>query len=148
MLANLPPGEADSFCVPLKYLPYYHPPSWRRADQGPNVPAGGAGTSPLGSGAGPGNSADLMAGSPYVVAPSSPSPQFQAPLPFTHAPRFPPFAELGLGGPPPGPPPPPPANYPLASLASKPPPLPPPAMPPPMAMLQTASFERTSSLQF
>jgi hypothetical protein len=43
-----------------------------------------------------------------------------------------PYRELGMGGPPPGPVPPPPANYPLGSLANKPPPLPPPPMPPPM----------------
>ena len=57
---------------------------------------------------------------------------FPVPLPFSSAPKFMPYRELGMGGPPPGPVPPPPANYPLGSLANKPPPLPPPPMPPPM----------------
>ena len=161
MLAALPPGEADSYCVPLKYLPFYHPPSWRPADQGATPP-------PAGGGGGPASAATAAGpSSPFFVVPSTPSPHFQAhtprpaaeprtpcphtvpahahrpatppcsasqvPLPFSHAPRFPGFADLGQGGPPPGPPPPPPANYPVAHLVNKPPPLPPPPGPPPMA---------------
>jgi hypothetical protein len=127
MLAALPPGEADSYCVPLKYLPFYHPPSWRPADQGPQPPPAGGGGNPASASGGASPS------SPYFVVPTTPSPHFQVPLPFSHAPRFPGFADLGQGGPPPGPPPPPPANYPVAYLVNKPPPLPPPPGPPPMA---------------
>ena len=33
-------------------------------------------------------------------APPTPSPQFQAPLPFSSAPKFMPYRELGMGRPP------------------------------------------------
>ena len=118
-LRSLPAAALGEYCVPLKYLPFYHPASYRMGDH-PRTPEGAAG-----SGAPP-------ADSPFFVAPPTPSPQFQAPLPFSSAPKFMPYRELGMGGPPPGPVPPPPANYPLGSLANKPPPLPPPPMPPPM----------------
>ena len=73
-----------------------------------------------------------MRGAYFFWASCSPPLERFSRHPFSSAPKFMPYRELGMGGPPPGPVPPPPANYPLGSLANKPPPLPPPPMPPPM----------------
>lgn len=132
-----PEKLVDEYCVPVKYLPFYHPTSWRMGDQanpgnGGSAQPGGGGDNGMGQlnlGAG---SAPPGADGPYFVAPPTPSPHFQSPMPFSHGPRFPAFDRLGQGGPPPQAPPPPPANYPVASLLNKAPPLPPPPMPPPM----------------
>jgi len=137
MRAYTPPHLIDDYCVPIKYLPFYHPSSWGMSGganpgNGGSPQPGGGGDSGMGQlNLGAGN-APPGADGPYFVAPPTPSAQFAMPMPFSHGPRFPAFEQLGQGGPPPQVPPPPPANYPVASLLNKAPPLPPPPMPPPM----------------
>ena len=112
-LRSLPAAALGEYCVPSS-TSFYHPASYRMGDH-PRTPEGPR--------------IRAARRQPFFVAPPTPSPQFQAPLPFSSAPSL---CRTDGHSPPPGPVPPPPANYPLGSLANKPPPLPPPPMPPPM----------------